>query len=187
MASTSRYRRELLSRLNVAFETASPDIDETPLAHEAPAVTAGRLAVAKANAVLAGFQDGLIVGSDQVAVCDGARLDKPGSHANAMRQLRLSRGRVVVFHTAVALLNSRTGRVQTHTVPTETRIRSLTDAEIERYLAVEPAYDCAGSAKVEGLGIALMETIKSEDPTALIGLPLISLSMMLRSEGIYVP
>jgi septum formation protein len=187
LASTSRYRKELLSRLNVAFETASPDIDETPLANEAPAVTASRLAVAKAHAVSAGVEPRLIVGSDQVAVCHGTRLDKPGSHANAVRQLQHSRGRVVVFHTAVALLNTPTGRVQTHTVSTEARIRNLSDAEIERYLAAEPAYDCAGSAKAEGLGIALMETIHSEDPTALIGLPLISLCMMLRSEGIHIP
>lgn len=187
LASTSRYRKELLSRLNLAFGIEAPDLDETPFADEAAPVTASRLALAKANAVRERLTPSLIIGSDQVAICDGQRLDKPGTHAMAIKQLRFARGRTVVFHTALALLNSKTGRVQTDTVPTETRIRNLTDDEIERYLNAEPAYDCAGSAKAEGLGIALMERIESSDPTALIGLPLISLCMMLRNEGIIVP
>jgi septum formation protein len=187
LASTSRYRKELLSRLHIPFETQSPDLDETPLGSEAAPVTASRLALAKANAVRERLGPALIIGSDQVAICEGQRLDKPGSHANAIRQLQFARGRTVVFHTALALLNSRSGRVQTDTVATEARVRNLTDDEIERYLSAEPAYDCAGSAKAEGLGIALMERIESPDPTALIGLPLIALCMMLRSEGISIP
>jgi septum formation protein len=187
LASTSRYRKDLLARLNLAFDSVAPEVDETPLANERPIDTARRLALAKAQAVCGRHPDALIVGSDQVAVCEGRRLDKPGSHANAVRQLRHASGRSVVFHTAVVLLNSRSGRVQTEVVPTETRFRSLSEAEIERYLGAEPAYDCAGSAKAEGLGISLLEEIQSPDPTALIGLPLIALCTMLRNEGIIVP
>jgi septum formation protein len=187
LASTSRYRKELLARLNLAFDSAAPGVDETPLANEQPTDTARRLALAKAQAVRDRHPDALIVGSDQVAVCEGQRLDKPGNHANAVIQLRHASGRSVVFHTAVVLLNSRSGRVQTELVPTETRFRRLSDAEIERYLNAEPAYDCAGSAKSEGLGIALLEEIHSPDPTALVGLPLIALCAMLRLESIIIP
>ncbi|HEX7811612.1 MAG TPA: Maf family nucleotide pyrophosphatase [Burkholderiales bacterium] len=187
LASTSRYRKDLLARLNLAFDSVAPEVDETPLANERPIDTARRLALAKAQAVGGRHPDALIVGSDQVAVCEGRRLDKPGSHANAVGQLRHASGRSVVFHTAVVLLNSRSGRVQAELVPTETRFRSLSEAEIERYLRAEPAYDCAGSAKAEGLGISLLEEIQSPDPTALIGLPLIALCSMLRNENIFIP
>lgn len=187
LASTSPYRKELLARLNLAFDSVAPEVDETPLADEQPTETACRLALAKAQAVRDRNPDSLIVGSDQVAICDGQRLDKPGNHANAVRQLQLASGRSVVFHTAVVLLNSSSGRIQTELVPTETRFRSLSAEEIVRYLRAEPAYDCAGSAKSEGLGISLLEEIRSPDPTALIGLPLIALCSMLRNENIVVP
>lgn len=187
LASTSPYRKELLARLNLKFDSVAPEVDETPLANEQPTDTARRLAQAKAQAVRSRHPGALIVGSDQVAICDGRRLDKPGSHANAVRQLQHASGRSVVFHTAVVLLNSGSGRVQTELVPTETRFRRLSDEEIERYLRTEPAYDCAGSAKSEGLGISLLEEIHSSDPTALVGLPLIALCSMLRNEDIAVP
>lgn len=187
LASTSRYRRELLSRLQIHFDTASPDVDEVALPDEEPVATARRLAMAKAQAVRRRFPNHLIVGSDQVAVCEGIRLDKPMEHANAVRQLRHVSARTVEFHTAVTLLNAATGRVQVDVVPTAVTFRRLDDATIERYLKVEPAYDCAGSAKAEGLGISLIEQIRSTDPTALIGLPLISLTKMLLSEGLIIP
>jgi septum formation protein len=187
LASTSRYRRELLGRLGLAFETAAPEVDESPRPTEAPAGTALRLAEAKAQAVRARYPQGLVIGSDQVAVCEGRRLDKPGTHAAAVDQLRFASGREIAFHTAVVLINAATGRIQSETVPTVSRMRALHDEEIERYLRAEPAYDCAGSARAEGLGIALMEKIESTDPTALIGLPLIALSGMLRKEGFLVP
>jgi len=187
LASTSRYRRELLARLHVSFEVSAPNVDETPVSGEGPDETALRLALAKAHAVGARYADALIIGSDQVAECAGRRLDKPGNHAGAVGQLRHARGKSVTFITAVVLLDSATGRVQKDTVATECRFRMLDDAEIERYLAAEPAYDCAGSAKAEGLGISLLESVQSPDPTALIGLPLISVSRMLRQAGIIVP
>lgn len=187
LASSSRYRRELLGRLRLPFETFAPEVDESPLPGEAPADTAGRLAEAKAAVGKARFANAVIIGSDQVAVCEGKRLDKPGNHEAAVRQLQFARGRSVVFHTALALLNTSSGRTQSSVVPTEVRMRQLSDGEIERYLQAEPAYDCAGSAKVEGLGITLMERVESEDPTALIGLPLIALAAMLRAEGLFVP
>ena len=187
LASTSRYRRELLERLKLPFQTVSPGVDETPLSGESPAVTAGRLALAKAQAAQARYPRALIIGSDQVAFCDGVRLDKPGDHAGALEQLRHSSGKSVSFITAIALVNTANGRTQTRLVPTEVRFRKIGDLEIERYLHAEPAYDCAGSAKAEGLGIALVESIQSSDPTALIGLPLIALSEMLRNESQSVP
>ncbi len=187
LASTSRYRKELLARLNLRFDAVAPEVDETPLVNEQPTDTARRLALAKAEAVRDRHTSALIVGSDQVAICDGQRLDKPGNHANAVRQLQHASGRRVVFHTAVVLLNSNTGRIQTELVPTETRFRRLSDQEIERYLKAEPAYDCAGSAKSEGLGISLLEEIRSSDPTALVGLPLIALCAMLRNEFVLIP
>lgn len=187
LASTSRYRRELLSRLQIRFDTASPDVDEHALPDEEPAATAQRLAVAKAQAVRRRFPEHLIVGSDQVAACAGVRLDKPIEHANAVRQLRHVSARTVEFHTAVTLLNAETGRIQVDVVPTEVTFRRLDDAAIERYLKLEPAYDCAGSAKAEGLGISLIEQIRSTDPTALIGLPLISLTRMFLNEGLVIP
>lgn len=187
LASTSRYRRDLLSRLQIRFETAAPDVDEGPLPDEPPVATAQRLALAKAQAVRERFPRHLIVGSDQVAVCEGLRLDKPMEHAKAVRQLRHVSTRTVVFHTAIALLNAGSGRIQAEVVPTEVTFRRLDDPTIERYLQAEPAYDCAGSAKAEGLGISLIERIQAPDPTALIGLPLISLTSMLRNEGILIP
>jgi septum formation protein len=187
LASTSRYRKDLLSRLGLPFETAAPEVDETPLDGEQPTDTAHRLALAKARAVRARFPGALIIGSDQVAVCDGVRLDKPMMHAAAAQQLRHVSGRPVTFHSAVVLLNARSGRIQSRLVPTTVNFRRLDDAEIERYLRREPAYDCAGSAKAEGLGITLVESIESGDPTALIGLPLIALSSMLREELLIIP
>ena len=187
LASTSRYRKDLLSRLGLAFETAAPEVDETPLDSEQPTDTARRLALAKAQAVRTRFPGALIIGSDQVAVCDGVRLDKPLTHEVAVQQLRHVSGRSVIFHSAVALLNASSDRIQWRLVPTTVKFRRLNDAEIERYLRREPAYDCAGSAKAEGLGISLVESIESSDPTALIGLPLIALSSMLREEQLIIP
>ena len=187
LASTSRYRKDLLSRLGLAFETAAPEVDETPLNGEHATDTAQRLALAKAQAVRARFPGALVIGSDQVAVCDGVRLDKPMTHAVAVQQLRHVSGRSVTFHSAVVLLNARSGRIQSRLVPTTVKFRRLDDSEIERYLRREPAYDCAGSARAEGLGISLVESIESVDPTALIGLPLIALSSMLREEQLFVP
>jgi septum formation protein len=187
LASTSRYRKDLLSRLGLAFETAAPEVDETPLNGEHATDTAQRLALAKAQAVRARFPGALVIGSDQVAVCEGVRLDKPMTHAVAVQQLRHVSGRSVTFHSAVVLLNARSGRIQSRLVPTTVKFRRLDDSEIERYLRREPAYDCAGSARAEGLGISLVESIESVDPTALIGLPLIALSSMLREEQLFVP
>ncbi len=187
LASASRYRRELLERLKLPFKIVSPDVDETPYSGEAPAITAGRLALAKAQAAHARFPCSLIIGSDQVAFCNGVRLDKPGDHASAVRQLRHASGKSISFITAIALMNTASGRTQTKLIPTEVRYRKISDLEIERYLQAEPAYDCAGSAKAEGLGISLVESIQSSDPTALIGLPLIALSEMLRNENVSVP
>ena len=187
LASTSRYRRELLERLKLPFQAVSPGVDETPIAGEAPAVTAARLALAKAQAAHSRFPSSLIIGSDQVAFCEGVRLDKPGDRAGAFSQLRHASGKSVSFLSAIALVNTVSGNTQTRLVPTEVRFRKLSEAEIERYLRTEPAYDCAGSAKAEGLGISLMDSIHSSDPTALIGLPLIALSEMLRRENLSVP
>ncbi|HKQ23860.1 MAG TPA: Maf family nucleotide pyrophosphatase [Burkholderiales bacterium] len=187
LASTSRYRKDLLLRLGIPFETTAPEVDESPLNGEQPADTAARLALAKTHAVRARFPDALIIGSDQVAVCDGMRLDKPMTHAVAVQQLSYVSNKSVTFHSAVALLNTRSGRIQSRLVPTTVKFRRLEQAEIERYLGREPAYDCAGSAKAEGLGISLVEGIESGDPTALIGLPLIALSGMLREETLFVP
>ncbi|MFN0038014.1 MAG: Maf family protein [Burkholderiales bacterium] len=187
LASTSRYRKELLTRLHLQFRTHDPGVEEIVLPNESAAETASRLAIAKAKAVSDLYPDSLTIGSDQVAVCDQKLLPKPLSHERAVHQLRHASGRVVSFLTAVTLLNTATGIVQTNVVKTDVRFRKLTNEEIDRYLKVEPAYDCAGSAKAEGLGISLMDNIRSEDPTALIGLPLIALSGMLRNEGILIP
>lgn len=184
LASTSKYRKALLERLGLAFEMASPDVDEQALAGEAPADTALRLSVLKARSVKDRFQDALIIGSDQVAALGAERLDKPGSHDNAVRQLRALSGRTADFHTAVALLDARDGRMQSQVVACRVTFRTLDDARIEAYLRREQPYDCAGSAKAEGLGIALIARIDTEDPTSLIGLPLIALSEMLSRAGL---
>jgi septum formation protein len=184
LASTSRYRRELLARLGIAFRTAAPDCDETPLAGETPRDTALRLSVMKARAVASRFPNALIIGSDQVASIGPRRLGKPGSHANAVRQLRALSGKAADFHTAVTLLDSATGKVQSRVVPCRVRFRKLASTAIESYLRREKPYDCAASAKAEGLGIALIERIDTRDPTSLIGLPLIALSAMLARAGL---
>ena len=184
LASSSRYRRELLERLRLPFETRSPDVDETPLVGEAPAMLAQRLALAKARAVAATHPDAVVIGSDQVAELDGVPIGKPGTHERAVAQLRSMRGRSVVFHTAVAVVRAATGHVGCALVPVTVRFRELSDAEIEHYLRTEQPYDCAGSAKCETLGIALTDSIASDDPTALVGLPLIRTSALLRAAGI---
>lgn len=186
LASTSRYRRELLSRLHIPFEVVSPEVDETPLPNETPSATALRLSVLKAQAATGQFPDALIIGSDQVLMLDSEQLGKPGNFENAFKQLKKMQGKAMVFHTALTLLNSKTGRTQTRDVPTVVHIRKLTDAQIETYLKKEQPYDCAGSAKSESLGIALMERMDSPDPTALIGLPLMALTEMLMHEGVDV-
>ncbi|WP_126445522.1 Maf family protein [Sulfuricystis multivorans] len=187
LASTSPYRRELLGRLHLPFETCSPETDETPLPGEAPAATAQRLSLAKAQAVVERYPDALIIGSDQVAYCGDQRFGKPGSRDNARRQLRELSGKTAIFHTGLCLLNSASGRHHLRGVATEVRFRELSDAEIERYLDKEDALNCSGSARAEGLGISLLEWMKSDDPTALIGLPLIALCEMLRAEGLELP
>lgn len=184
LGSTSPYRRELLARLKLDFEAAAPEVDETPLPHESPVETASRLAEAKARAVGVAHPDALIIGSDQVAVLDGEQIGKPLTHDNALRQLRRMRGRTVVFHTALCLYNSRTGALQKKVVPFEVTFRDLPDEAIERYLLKEQPYNCAGSAKAEGLGIALIARMQGDDPNALIGLPLIELVSMLEQEGV---
>jgi len=186
LASTSRYRRALLDRLGLAYVTVSPDADETPRAGEAPAATALRLAEAKARSVAASFPGALIVGSDQVADADGAAVGKPGGPEAAQRQLAMLSGRVIVFHTGLALLDTRSGHCQTALVDVRSRFRTLSGDEIDAYLAREQPWDCAGSVKSEALGIALFDAIESDDPTALIGLPLIRLTSMLRAAGVHV-
>ncbi len=187
LASTSAYRRELLQRFGLPFDVARPDIDESPLPGEAPQATAERLAVEKARAVAAQFEGALIIGSDQVAHMGDTRFGKPGTVERAIAQLQAMSGRTVVFHTALALLNTRNGHVQLDAVPTEVRFRSLTDDEIVRYVNKERPLDCAGSAKSEGLGITLLDALSGDDPNALVGLPLIALARMLRNEGIALP
>jgi len=187
LASTSAYRRELLQRFGKPFEIARPDLDESPLPDEAPRATAERLAVAKARAVAGQFEDALIIGSDQVAAMGDIRFGKPGSIERAIDQLRSMSGKTVIFHTALALLNTRSGHTQVEVVPTEVRFRALSDDEIVRYVNTERPLDCAGSAKSEGLGITLLDALSGDDPNALVGLPLIALARMLRNEGMALP
>ena len=187
LASTSAYRRMLLERLSIPFTVARPDIDESPLSGESPAATAERLAAEKARAVARDWPDALIIGSDQVAHMGNEIFGKPGTEARAIEQLQRMSGQTVVFHTALALLNTRSGHVQIEGVPTSVRFRTLSDDEIRRYVAKERPLDCAGSAKSEGLGIALLDALSGDDPTALIGLPLIALCRMLRAEGVELP
>ena len=186
LASTSRYRKELMARLGLPFECADPALEERALAGEAPAATALRLAEAKARAVAARFPRALIVGSDQVASCDGAILDKPGTHANAVRQLATMSGRTASFDTAVALCDAGSGATRAVRVPCRVHFRLLNATQIEDYLRREQPYDCAGSANSEGLGIALIARIECDDPTALIGLPLIALTGLLQQAGMPV-
>ena len=184
LGSTSRYRRELLSRLNLPFEVAAPDVDETPNAGEPPRDLALRLALAKAHAVAQRFPQAVVIGSDQVADLAGQPLGKPGEHARAVQQLRQMRGQTVVFQTALAVVCLATGFEQVDIAPVKVLFRDLSDDEIENYLQAEKPYDCAGSAKSEGLGIALLESIENDDPTALVGLPLIRTARMLRAAGV---
>jgi septum formation protein len=184
LASTSIYRSELLQRLQLPFETAAPGVDETPLPNENAHATSMRLAQEKARAVAASYPDALIIGSDQVALLDGRQLGKPLTHDNAVNQLRAMRGKTTVFYTALALLNSKTGNMQTEVAENHVTLRDLSDAEIESYLLKEQPYHCAGSAKSEGLGIALMSSMRGDDPYALVGLPLILLCDMLRQENV---
>jgi septum formation protein len=184
LGSTSRYRRELLERLRMPFTAVAPDVDETPQPGEAPAALALRLAVAKAREVAARHPGAVVIGSDQVADLDGQPVGKPGNHTNAVAQLRAMRGRTVVFQTAVAVVRLDKAYEQVQLAPVTVRFRDLSDAEIEHYLLTEQPYDCAGSAKCETLGIALLDAIESDDPTALVGLPLIRTCAMLRDAGL---
>lgn len=184
LASTSIYRSELLKRLQLPFETAAPNVDETPLPNESARDTSLRLAEEKARVVAARYPDALIIGSDQVALLDGQQLGKPLTHDNAVKQLQMMRGKTTCFYTALALLNGKTGKLQTEVAENFVTLRQLSDAEIEGYLLKEQPYHCAGSAKSEGLGIALMSKMTGDDPNALIGLPLILLIGMLRREHV---
>jgi len=187
LASGSAYRKELLKRLRLPFEVMSPDIDETSLANETPVATALRLAQAKAQKIAEQTSPALVIGSDQVATLDNLQIGKPGNHANALAQLQIMRGRSVVFHTALCLIDTHptsTKPLQIENIQTVVTFRDLPDAELDAYLKIEQPYDCAGSAKNEGLGIALIDQIRSDDPTALTGLPLIALTRMLRAAGV---
>jgi septum formation protein len=184
LASTSRYRRELLARLGLPFEVEAPGVDETPRPGEAPPVLAQRLALEKARAVARRRPGAVVIGSDQVADLDGQCIGKPGDHARAVDQLRRMSGRRVVFHTAVAVVRAETGYEALRMAPVTVIFRTLDDAEIEHYLRTEQPYDCAGSAKSEALGIALLASIESDDPTTLVGLPLIRTCELLRGAGI---
>jgi len=187
LASTSRYRRELLARLVERFDIEAPGVDEAPLPHETPAAAAIRLALAKALAVSRRRPEALVIGSDQTATLDDVGIiGKPGDHARAKAQLRAASGRTMLFHTALSVVCPARGFERTEVVDTRVRFRRLDDAMIDAYLAREPAYDCAGSAKSEGLGIALLESIDGPDPTALVGLPLIALTALLEAAGIRV-
>lgn len=184
LASTSPYRRELLARLRLPFDTVAPQVDETPQPGEAPAALAQRLAWAKAQAVAQRHPQAVVIGSDQVAELHGQALGKPGDHARAVAQLQRMRGQTVLFHTAVAVVCAARAYAQLELALVRVRVRALSDAEIEAYLRAEQPYDCAGSAKSEGLGIVLLEAIDSDDPTALIGLPLIRTARLLRQAGL---
>ena len=186
LASSSEYRRQLLQKLLIPFSSISPKIDETALQGEKPHDTALRLAQEKAKKIGAEYLNALVIGCDQVATLDGEQLGKPLNHQNATKQLQSMRGREVTFHSALCLYNAATGNMQAEVVPYLVRFRQLTDEQIENYLTKEQPYQCAGSAKSEGLGIALMERMIGEDPNALIGLPLIKLVTMLQNEGVSV-
>ena len=187
LASTSKYRRELLTRLALPFDVVPPHVEESAFAHEAPRDLALRLALAKARAVSERDPQALVIGSDQVAELDGEALGKPGDHGRATEQLKRMSGQTVWFHSALAVVCADTGFAQTDSAPVKVRFRELDAAEIERYLRTEQPYDCAGSAKSEALGIALLDSIESDDPTALIGLPLIRTARLLRAAGLCLP
>jgi septum formation protein len=187
LASSSQYRRSLLERLHLPFEVAAPQIDERAHAGESPRETALRLAESKARAIAAARPGDLVIGSDQVASLDGEPLGKPGTHAAALAQLRAMRGRMVEFHTGICLVDDTRGTMQIDEVPTIVQFRRFSDEQAERYLRIDEPYDCAGSAKIEALGIALVERVQSADPSALIGLPLIALVGMLKRAGVEVP
>lgn len=186
LASSSIYRRELLTHLQIPFSCISPDVDETPMKNEQPQETALRLAQVKAKKVGLSHPNALIIGCDQVATLDGIQLGKPLNHDNATKQLRMMRGREVTFHSALCLYNAATQSIQAEVVPYIVQFRNLSEAQIENYLLKEQPYHCAGSAKSEGLGIAIIERMVGEDPNALIGLPLIKLVSMLHNEGVNV-
>lgn len=186
LASSSIYRRELLNRLQIPFECISPEVDETPLKDETPAETALRLAQVKARKVAINYPNALIIGCDQVATLDGTQLGKPYTHENATKQLRMMRGREVTFHSALCVFNAKTQHIQAEVVPYVVQFRALSDAQIQNYLIKEQPYQCAGSAKSEGLGIAVIEKMTGDDPNALIGLPLIKLIDMLQNQGVFV-
>lgn len=186
LASSSSYRRELLQKLNIQFSSVSPHVDETTFENESPRETALRLSQDKARKVGSEYPHALIIGSDQVATLDGLQLGKPINHQNATKQLQMMRGREVTFYNALCLFNAATGHMQSEVIPYLVRYRQLTDSQIENYLNKEQPYQCAGSAKSEGLGIALIERMLGEDPNALIGLPLIKLITMLENEGVSV-
>ena len=187
LASSSCYRKALLQRLHLTFQSASPDIDETPLNGETPEQLTQRLALQKAQSLHQAFPDHLIIGSDQVVLLNGQPVSKPGSHAEATRQLRASSGQTLTFSTALCLLNSASGKHQLSVEPYTVTFRELDDAQIERYLTREKPYDCAGSFKSEGFGISLIQRMQGDDPNSLIGLPLIRLCDMLANEGIHLP
>lgn len=184
LGSSSKYRKALLDRLSIPYTVQAPDVDETPLSGEAPQALAQRLALAKARAIAQLHPGSVVIGSDQVADLHGEPLGKPGNHERAVAQLRRMRGQTVIFQTALAVVCEETGFCQTDLAAVRVRFRDLSDTEIENYLHAEQPYDCAGSAKSEGLGIALLEAIDNDDPTALVGLPLIRTCRMLRAAGI---
>ena len=184
LGSTSIYRRELLGRLRIPFSVESPHVDEVALPGETPAMLAQRLALAKAQAVAARFPEAIVIGSDQVADLDGTALGKPGEHARAVLQLRQMSGKLVIFQTAIAVVCLESGFYQQALASVKVQFRHLSESEIENYLQAEKPYDCAGSAKSEGLGIALLERIDNDDPTALVGLPLIRTATLLRAAGL---
>ena len=184
LGSTSPYRRELLQRLHIAFDVVAPDVDETPLPDETPRKLAERLALAKAHAVARLHPHAVVIGSDQVADLNGVPLGKPGSHERAVLQLRQMRGQTVIFQTAVSVVCSESGFAQSSLAAVRVKFRDLSDSEIENYLRIEQPYDCVGSAKSEGFGIALLESIDSDDPTALVGLPLIRTCKMIQAAGV---
>ena len=186
LASTSVYRRQLLERLRLPFEVVASHVDETPLPQEPPELLACRLALAKANSVAANNPQSVVIGSDQVADLQGVALGKPGTHERAVAQLQTMRGELVIFQTAVSVVCHATGFAQTALAQVKVQFRNLTDRQIEAYLLAETPYDCAGSAKSEGLGIALLERIDNDDPTALVGLPLIRTCQMIEAAGIQV-